>query len=85
VSFAGSLSVLRSVIWVRRVTAVANPIPDCLSGLERVGGAVVLVWLALALAGAWRPDPDWIDRSGRAVGTVLIVVYFLAILRFLVP
>jgi hypothetical protein len=25
-------------------------------------------WLALALAGWWRPEPSWVDRLGRALG-----------------
>ena len=31
---------------------------------EAVAGA----WLALWLAGRWRPTPDWVDRAGRALG-----------------
>ena len=80
---SGSLSVLANIrILMDRF--VANPITDYLSRLERLGGSVLLIWLTLALAGFWRPPADWIDRSGRILGVVLIVVYVWSIARFLV-
>ncbi len=33
-----------------------------------VGGA----WLALAMAGRWRPERSWVDRLGRAIGVFWI-------------
>jgi hypothetical protein len=41
---------------------------------NRFGGAwVVVAWTTLALARAWRPEPSWIDRSGRVLGVVAIL------------
>ena len=80
--FSGSLSVLANMRIVVD-PSVTNPVTYCLSGLERLGGSVLLVWLTLALAGAWRPAPDWIDRSGQTLGVVLIVVYIWAISKSL--
>lgn len=36
--------------------------------LSFTGLAVSAVWTVLWLAKAWRPEPSWIDRSGRALG-----------------
>lgn len=46
------------------VAAVASP----------CGPAVAAVWLVLAVAGRWRPEPSWIDRSGRVLGVTWIVL-----------
>ena len=40
------------------------------SGME-----VALVWAVLALARAWRPEPSWIDRAGRCLGGLAIVLW----------
>ena len=34
-------------------------------------------WLVLLLAGWWRPEPSWIDRSGRVLGFLWIVPYLI--------
>lgn len=39
------------------------------------GGAVGAVWLVQALGRRWRPEPGWIDRSGRVLGACWIVVF----------
>jgi hypothetical protein len=71
---AGSLSLVAN--WRSLVVPLfGNPITYFLHGLLRLGYSVLLVWLTLALAGVWRPSPDWIDRSGRVLGVFLIVVY----------
>ncbi|QDV36489.1 hypothetical protein [Tautonia plasticadhaerens] len=62
---------------------LANPATTFLATVDRSGGAVIIVWLALVLAGGWRPSRDWVDRSGRALGVLLILVYLLSIARFL--
>jgi hypothetical protein len=31
-------------------------------------------WMTLAVSGAWRPEPDWVDRFGRTLGVVWIVI-----------
>ena len=40
-----------------------------LMGAEIVAGS----WATLALSGRWRPEPSWIDRSGRILGVVIIL------------
>jgi hypothetical protein len=35
-----------------------------------IGGAVALVWLVTWAGGRCRPEPSWIDRSGRVLGAV---------------
>ena len=39
------------------------------------GGGVLVAWMTLALAGCWRADPSWIDRSGRVLGFVYITAF----------
>jgi hypothetical protein len=51
-----------------------DPLQTTLIGMPRQAGLVVGgAWLALILAGAWRPQPTWIDRAGRIVGVFWIV------------
>jgi hypothetical protein len=38
-----------------------------------VCGAVSLSWLMLALAGRWRAEPSWIDRTGGFFGAIFVV------------
>jgi hypothetical protein len=33
-----------------------------------VGMAIAVSWLMLAISGRWRPEPSWIDRTGRCLG-----------------
>lgn len=49
------------------------------SASPSVGFAVLAAWLWLALTRRWRPERVWIDRAGRVVGCLWIV---LALLRF---
>jgi hypothetical protein len=42
-----------------------------------VGFAVLAWWIATALACRWRPEPSWIDRSGRVVGFLWIALLIL--------
>ncbi len=35
-----------------------------------IGVGILVGWPTLVLAGAWRPLPDWIDRTGRLVGAI---------------
>jgi len=43
-----------------------------------VAGAVTAVWLVTAMAGCWRPEKSWIDRTGRVFG----VFWLLAAVAF---
>jgi hypothetical protein len=38
------------------------------------GSAVAAVWLMLAISGRWRPQRTWIDRLGRVLGWVWILI-----------
>jgi hypothetical protein len=45
-------------------------------------GAVAAVWLFAALAGCWRPEKTWVDRTGRALGAFWLLVaaaYWLSV------
>jgi hypothetical protein len=44
------------------------------------GGWVAAVWLTLALSHAWRPEPSWIDRSGRVLGVAAIFHWLWSLL-----
>jgi hypothetical protein len=39
------------------------------------GGGVLIAWMTLAMAGCWRAEPSWIDRSGRVLGVVSIISF----------
>jgi hypothetical protein len=41
----------------------------------QIGFGVLIAWTTLALAGCWRPEPNWIDRSGRVLGVVWIIAF----------
>jgi hypothetical protein len=42
-----------------------------------VAAAVAGAWFVLFFAGWWRPEPSWIDRSGRVLGFLWIVPYLI--------
>jgi hypothetical protein len=58
---------------IRAINLVFN-----LLRLDLYSTAVAGSWLALALSGRWRPERDWIDRGGRALGACWIVSPFIA-------
>jgi hypothetical protein len=37
------------------------------------GYSVAMAWMTLVLGGRWRPEPSWIDRAGRILGTYWLV------------
>jgi hypothetical protein len=47
--------------------------------LDLYSPAVAGAWLALALSGRWRPERDWFDRAGRALGVCWIVSPFIVL------
>lgn len=60
-----------------------DPFFNMLNGMPRHAGFLVAgAWLALLLAGAWRPEPTWVDRAGRALGVYWI---FAALYFFFLP
>ena len=42
--------------------------------LNEAASAVFWCWVTLALCRRWRAEPTWIDRAGRALGVVWILV-----------
>lgn len=44
-----------------------------------VAAAVGLGWLVQALARRWRPEPSWVDRTGRALGACWLVIGLIAL------
>lgn len=50
-----------------------------------LAASVPLAWLALAIAGRWRPERSWIDRLGGAIGLCwsLLIAAYIAISRAL--
>jgi hypothetical protein len=42
------------------------------------GFAVLVAWSTLILGGRWRPEPTWLDRLGRLIGMVWIVLALVA-------
>jgi hypothetical protein len=52
------------------------PLPELhglwISRLPWNGEVVAVVWRVLWLSGSWRPEPSWIDRSGRVLGAYWI-------------
>lgn len=42
------------------------------------GGAILLVWLVTWASGRCRPEPSWIDRTGRALGSASVCVSLFA-------
>ncbi len=56
-----------------------DPFFNMLNGMPRHAGLMVAgAWLALILAGTWRPERSWLDRAGRALGWfwILAAVHF---------
>jgi hypothetical protein len=43
-----------------------------------VGAAVLLVWLVTWASGRFRPEPSWVDRSGRLLGVAWVGISLLA-------
>ena len=48
-----------------------------------IGAGIFWSWLTLLFMGVWKPEPDWRDRLGRAIGAAWIALgvlcgYFLA-------
>jgi hypothetical protein len=73
-------------VWIRQIypdfsqgQGAHDPFFKMLYGLPRHAGFVVAgAWLILAFARAWRPEPSWTDRAGRALG----IFWILAALHF---
>jgi hypothetical protein len=74
-----------ALIWALLVLAgtriiglVWRPLVDAAASLAgMIGPAVCASWSLQCLAGHWRPQPGWIDRAGRALGTIGIILFAL--------
>jgi hypothetical protein len=49
---------------------------------QHVCFAVIGAWIALRLAGAWKPGSHWIDRAGRATGLAWVLATTLLWSRY---
>lgn len=49
---------------------------------RQCGQVVAGAWLALALAGRWRPDRGWVDWMGRALGWAWLGFWGLDIAQY---
>jgi hypothetical protein len=47
--------------------------PILMLGCWNGGVLVAACWVTLVLAGRWRPEPSWVDRSGRVLGVIAIL------------
>lgn len=67
----------RGVAFIWTVQMILSP--------HRIAFAVAGSWLALAIAGRWRPEPSLIDRAGRLVAACWLTAAFgsIAITRVL--
>lgn len=57
-----------------------HPLVNAIAVMPRFAGFVVAgAWIAVALAGAWKPEPTWVDRAGRLIGAfwLLAAAHFL--------
>ena len=41
---------------------------------QRNGYAVAAAWLTLMIGRRWRPEPSWVDRSGRLIGSFWLLM-----------
>jgi hypothetical protein len=51
--------------------------PRSIRRLTLADGLIISAWFVLAVSGRWRPEPSWIDRSGRVLAIAWIVRYLI--------
>jgi hypothetical protein len=76
----------QAISWLNPATGAALVVPHYrtinlvfnLMRLDLYSPAVAGGWLALAMSGRWRPEPDWLDRAGCALGACWIVAPLIA-------
>jgi hypothetical protein len=49
-----------------------------------VGCAVAVAWTIQGLGGRWRPEPSWIDRTGRVLGALWITTIPFAYFTYMI-
>jgi hypothetical protein len=75
-------SVRMLLTWhFRHVGALLGPL-SVLSSTLYSGHAVAIAWAVLAVTRVWRPDPGWIDRTGRCFGIFLIALWLSMMVGF---
>jgi hypothetical protein len=72
-AFAAAFGV--PLILVDSKYAMGGAFMFAFTAAARVGPLVGFGWIVLALSGAWRSEPDWIDRTGRVVDIFWIAIY----------
>jgi hypothetical protein len=58
-------------------SSISVSYPGPLATLFTVSGAGTVIaacWLLLLAVGRWKPEPTWIDRSGRCLGVCWIAI-----------
>jgi hypothetical protein len=70
-------------LWASGIHDLGLPysIDHYLAIVMGTGELVAASWAALALAGSWRPEPNWLDRSGRVLGAFTILFWITFELR----
>jgi hypothetical protein len=53
--------------------------------VSEAGMFIATCWVLLLAVGRWRPEPTWIDRSGRCLGACWIVLTIVAALANSLP
>jgi len=41
------------------------------------GFGVIIAWSGSTITGRWKPEPSWIDRLGRALGLVWVILFLV--------
>jgi hypothetical protein len=47
---------------------------------QGAGPLIVATWVLMALGGRWCAEPTWVDRTGRVLGVLWVVVFFIKLL-----
>jgi hypothetical protein len=57
-----------------RFSPFVSDLVNLMGGAMQCGLGVALVWATQAVTGVWRTEPSWIDRSGRVLGLLSILL-----------
>jgi hypothetical protein len=77
VGLATALGVVTSLTFdpdLERGFMRTSDLGSILAGAMILGG-----WIAMAVGGRWRPEPDWLDRFGRLLGVIWVVTGLLGL------
>jgi hypothetical protein len=68
-----------SVIHFRRTNRFYSSLTDLIVGASatnwKLAPSIVAAWVVLALSGNWSADSGWLDRLGRGIGIILLLIY----------